>query len=357
MRYLFICMIAFGSLKLNAQGCVSIRSNGGSCNISQPESRQANSWILAFNYRYFRSYKHFVGTEEQKKRVEEGSEVINHANLFEIAATKILNKRWSMSFYLPVSSYTRSSLYEHSGKKRYSTSAFGLGDVRLGAGYWLIDPAAHSKFNVQIGMGLKLPTGDDSYQDYFHKSDTVMILGPVDQSIQLGDGGTGITSDLNFFYMLSSRFNLYLNAFYLLNPREQNGVSTARGGVPSAANIANGSQVMSVPDQYMWRMGGSYAVHQFNFSGGVRMECLPVYDLVGGSNGFRRPGYVLSAEPSLSYKGKKCTGYISVPWAIERNRKQSVPDKIRSEQINKYVHGDAAFADYTINVGISFLLK
>jgi len=37
----------------------------------------------------------------------------------------------------------------------------------------------------------------------------------------------------------------------LLNPREQNGTSTARGDTPSAANIPNGNFVMSVPDQFM----------------------------------------------------------------------------------------------------------
>ena len=55
------------------------------------------------------------------------------------------------------------------------------------------------------GWELKLPTGDYKYQDYFYKNDSTKVLGPVDQSIQLGDGGTGITLELNSFYSLSQK--------------------------------------------------------------------------------------------------------------------------------------------------------
>ena len=37
------------------------------------------------------------------------------------------------------------------------------------------------------------------------------------------------------------------------------------------------------------------------FSFGIRDECLPVYDLIGGSEGFRRPGYIISEEQGVSY--------------------------------------------------------
>ena len=56
---------------------------------------------------------------------------------------------------------------------------------------------------------------------------------------------------------------------------------------------------MSVPDLYMVRGGVSYMVNRFNFSGGVRIEGLPSSDLIGGDRGFRRPGYIVSAEPLL----------------------------------------------------------
>ena len=46
-----------------------------------------------------------------------------------------------------------------------------------------------------------------------------------------------------------------------------------------------------------------------------------------------------------------------MPVAIQRNRIQSVPDKIRTELTGVYAKGDAAFADYTINFGVSIPLS
>jgi hypothetical protein len=37
---------------------------------------------------------------------------------------------------------------------------------------------------------------------------------------------------------------------------------------------------------------------------------------------------------------------------LQRNRTQSVPDKIRTEKTGTYFKGDAAFADYLINIGV-----
>jgi hypothetical protein len=212
------------------------------------------------------------------------------------------------------------------------------------------------KGNIQAGLGIKLPTGDYQYQDYFIKNSTTQILGPVDQSIQLGDGGTGFTTEVNAFYNLSRHFSVYGNFYYLLNPREQNGVSTARGETPSASAIQYCSAVMSVPDQYMARFGGNYTLNHLTVSAGLRHECLPAEDLIGGSSGFRRPGYVTSIEPGITYEFKKASAYISVPAALWRNRTQSEPDKTRTKITGVYAHGDAAFADYSVNLGVTFKL-
>jgi hypothetical protein len=349
------------SYHLGAQGCVAIRSNGGTCTMTDPHHQEGQAsvsgWTFGLNSRYFRSFRHFVGKEEQKQRLEQGTEVINHAFATEISLVRNVSERWSYALYAPIIANTRSSLYEHDGKNRFNTHSFGLGDIRIAGYYWIRDPVKASKFNVQLGLGVKLPTGDYRYQDYFHKNDSVRVLGPVDQSIQLGDGGTGITGELNAFYHVNRLIGIYANAFYLANPREQNGVSTARGGITSPTAVAYGSDVMSVPDQYMFRLGGSLNMDRFLVSAGMRMECVPAQDLIGGSNGFRRPGYVLSVEPVVAYKLKRTQFYVSVPYAVQRNRTQSVPDKNRTRITGVYAQGDAAFADYSVNFGLSFSFR
>ena len=168
------------------------------------------------------------------------------------------------------------------------------------------------------------------------------------------DGGTGFTAELNGYYNFSHQFGLYANLFYLLNPREHNGVSTARGGTPSATAVQYFTNVMSVPDQYMARGGASVMVDRFTFSGGLRVEAIPSSDLIGGDKGFRRPGIVISAEPVVAYQSKKVNYYVSVPVALQRNRTQSYSDKLKTEATGVKVQGDAAFADYAINAGLSF---
>ena len=347
---LLIAAIAVIGIKnVNAQGCVAIRSTGGAFCSMEKKTVDSSKWSLTLNGRYFRSFRHFVGKEEQKQRVNEGTQVINHSFTTDLSLTYKLKNNWSISANIPVISNTRSSLYEHDGKTRHSTSSFGIGDARISVGKWLF--RENKKGNVQVVLGLKLPTGDYRYQDYFYKNDSTNVLGPVDQSIQLGDGGTGITLEVNAYHNFTKKLSVYSNFYYLLNPREQNGVSTARGGTSSVSSIRYTSNVMSVPDQYMIRAGVNYKVKSFLFSAGLRDECLPVKDLAGGSKGFRRPGYIISVEPGVTYNFKKISLYCFSPFAIQRSRTQSVPDKIRTNITGVYVQGDAAFADYVINIG------
>ena len=351
---------------LQAQGCVAIRSNGNTSMMTHPGSNEEKaSWQLSATSRYFRSFRHFSGTEENKARLVQGTEVINHSASVDFALTRILNDRWSFMIDAPIISNARSSLYEHGlvngtyvKKERHTTHSFGLGDIRLAAYRWLLDPKKSFRGNIQLGLGIKLPTGDDNVKDYWYNvgPNGTKELRTVDQSIQLGDGGTGFTTELNGFYNFTRNIGVYGNFYYLINPREQNGVRTFRETL--SRTLAN-EAICSVPDQYMFRAGVSYTFDKFkglSASAGTRLEGIPVHDLVGGSGDFRRPGYIWSIEPTVNYALKKFNCFLSVPYAVVRNRTQSVTDMENSVLQNKHVQGDAAFADYVVNVGIAIKL-
>lgn len=357
-KIIFIIMLMiFVNHKIAAQGCVAIRSTGNSCSMNHPGDERG--WKLNLNNRYFRSYKHFVGKEEQKNRVDSSTQVINHSYSLDITLTRTFNTRWSAALTVPVIYNTRSSKYEHYGNTsksanaRQATHSFGIGDTRLMLYRWMLDPVKNKKGNMQIGLGLKLPTGDFRYQDYFQKNDTTSTLGPVDQSIQLGDGGTGIATEIKAYYKPSKKLSVYADAYYLVNPREQNGVSTSRGGITSANSMKYFTAYMSVPDQFMARAGLTYSVKKFEFTSGIRIEGIPAEDLVGGNKGFRRPGYVIAVEPVISYRTKKLDFYLSVPVAVQRNRVQSYADKLQTTATGIRTQGDAAFADYSLNAGFT----
>lgn len=343
-----------------SQGCVAIKGSGSSCMMSHPDSISQPGWQAGTSIRYFKSFRHFSGTKENKERLLQNTEVINYTTIFDFTLTRIINDRWSVMMGIPIINNGRSSLYEHGlvngsyiKRERNSMHSFGMGDMRLAAYYWLFDPQKVTKGNIQVGLGIKLPTGDYDYKDYWHNVGVngTKELRTVDQSIQLGDGGTGFTVEVNAAYKLTKKIGVYGNMYYLLNPREQNGVRTYRETLtPALANEA----IMSVPDQYMYRAGFVYAVKKLSIAAGARLEGIPVNDIIGGSGDFRRPGYIWSVEPSLNYEFKHINLFASVPVAVIRNRTQSVTDKENSIIRGTFVRGDAAFADYSVNVGATF---
>jgi hypothetical protein len=351
------------SAKVFSQGCVAIRSTGGVCSMTEhPDSSltsDGGSWVFNANTRYFKSNKHFKGDVYQKERIEKGNEVINHQFATDLSLIRIFNSRWSAMIDVPIISNARSSKYEHNpppdlSNERHSMHSFGLGDIRVAVYRWMFNPATSPKANIQLGLGIKFATGDYKYVDYWQNvgPGRTPELRTVDQSIQLGDGGTGLTLELNSFVNIKHNFGLYANAFYLSNPRQNNGVRTYRELVsPSLANEA----ISSVPDQFMARVGANYAVDKLVISAGGRIEGIPIHDVIGGSGDFRRPGYVISVEPSLTYQLSRINIYASVPAAVYRKRTQSVTDRARSTNTT-FVNGDAAFADYSVNLGISFRL-
>lgn len=357
MKKIFLLTFLSGCVLLSntahAQGCIAIRNivNGTSVSANQP-----NTWQFSASYRFFKSYKHFVGNEEQVHRVQQSTNVINHDNSLTLGANYTLNNHWNFSIAVPLLYIDRSSLYEHLGNssgQRFYSSSKGLGDIRLAADYVLVN---NSKNRLMVGSGLKLPTGDYKYTDIFHRRDAngneILQERFVDQSIQPGDGGTAFTLQYDYVHMAGTHFQIYSTAQYLFNPRNTNGVqrSSNAGTIPL-------SNEFSVVDQYFARVGGQYQLGLFTAGLGGRIEGIPAFDMIGKSDGFRRPGYIISLEPTLFYStGNHIIG-LSVPVALERNRTQSAIDKQRQIETGQLVHGDAAFADYLISVSYAYRLS
>ena len=339
---------------LEAQGCVAIRSCLGAGNIGSGAALMQGEFEAGTNFRYFKSFRHFRGSHEETHRVQEGTQVINRSHFLDFTLNYGITDRWYANAILPFVYHTRSSMYEHGGNppnglgERHATSSSGLADLRLGIGYWLFNPEKHGKFNYALGLGLKLPTGKYDFTDVFYnqgqnrEEDLEKV---VDQSIQPGDGGLGITIDIQGYQLLSDNMILSSNLYYLINYQETNGVLTR-----------SGRSEFSCPDQYAARLGIFYlpGIHGLSLYFGGRMEGVPSYDFIGGSKGYRRPGYAISAEPGITYSIGGATFNMSVPIALARNRTRSYEDVQRTNDTGVYRHGDAAFADYLINLNFSY---
>jgi hypothetical protein len=316
---------------------IGVQCAGGEDSHSNGGVFDKDRWQFSIGLRKQRSHRHFVGTEEQKQREEQGTEVVNNIYLHDVALTYNFNRRFNLTAAVPVLIASR-----RRGTSPQIFHSFGFGDLVVIGRTWLFKEPSESPRNISFGIGIKFPTGKPDV------TDTVPGPGPnsrtvtqvVDQSIQLGDGGWGIPLDIQG-YKRFGKTTVYGSAAYLLNPQDTNGVPTGRNR-PSEA-------IMSIADQYLARVGIARPVpktRQWAYTIGWRIEGVPVRDLIGKSNGFRRPGYGMAIEPGVQYFRYKETWSVTVPIAAGRNRKRSVSDILVGSP-----GGDAAFADYMILFG------
>ena len=279
--------------------------------------------------------------------------------------TYALSKRFSLSATLPFVEGTVKSKFEHlegAPHAHHKTHASGIGDFRLTANAWLWDPDVAQKGNVSLSLGVKTSTGDDQVTDTFYqpRNPGACRVGqdgkarcPVDIAIQPGDGGWGLVLEMQAFRNLLERTYFYATAFYLANPRETN-TANAQNQRADLIGLDN-----SIPDQYQGRLGLSYLLwpHQgLAFSLGARIDGINQRDLIGRSDGFRRPGYSIYVEPGLILSRGKTTFSLYVPVLAAANRQLSVPDKefFRGDDHPPGPHKYAgAFADYLVLFSVS----
>jgi hypothetical protein len=306
---------------------------------------RAHSWQVASSYRWQKSYRHFVGSEEQTDREADSSQVINRIHLLDLNARYNWSPRTSFSLSVPYFIASRSNPIRDQTRTvidRSVTHSNAIGDVSLMARRWMRDTETCKHSNVSLGLGLKFPTGQSDHTDVrrtFSAGGMVSSVVPVDQSIQPGDGGWGFTLEATGFRRFGLRVVSYASASYLFNPRQESG--TDRGG-----NDPN-TRFLSVADQYLARVGVAANFRRVTASLGGRVEGVPANDLIGGSRGFRRPGYAISVEPGLTLRRGRSALTVGLPVAVYRNRTRSYADKINGG------HGDAAFADYLLIVGLA----
>lgn len=335
---------------VRAQGCVAAHSPqpiiAGLNPTSQfgSQSFANGEWLhhltLTTGFRTYSSFRHYVGTVEQHQRETLHNAIVNHVDLFELDVNYQLTPRVSVIASIPGMEATR---HGQASSGNYYRSG-GIGDVTVGVQSWVWRPPTESHGNVNFSAQIKLPTGINDAKGTTVKNG-VSAVQPFDESIQPGDGTWGFSLATEAYRQFWFRTTGYFTGSWLFSPQDTTGVRQFRS--------APGENVISATDQYLWRGGLSHPAPNFkvlrglSLSIGGRMEGVPVRDAFGSSNGFRRPGYVISIEPGLIYTRGRYMLNLSGPWAMERNRKISVTD------IANHSHGDAAFADYTIIAGLS----
>jgi hypothetical protein len=382
---LFIALIS--SSNLAAQGCVAVRQMGGLTPMSTGGyTLMKGEFQVGGNYRYFHSWRHFVGKEEQPDRQKHGGgfdangkELGNAVNIyshsFDITMSYGLTDRLQLNVAIPYVHNERSQVLtmDNGDKHRYSVYAQGLGDIRVNAGYWVFDPHHATRGNLMLGLGIKTNSGNYHAMDVAPQSDGTFKSVVMDQAIQPGDGGIGFSLELQGFTQLYKGLYGFVNGYYVFNPRQSNGSFKSAPTVVkdqdgNVLGTLNGYNVYASPDQYFTRAGVMTSVGKtkaVTLSLAGRFEGIPAYDVFGGQVAYRRPGYVVAVESGVSVRYGKHSLGLFVPYNFIKNRIQSAADRasqnlqnsvITNEAQKVHVQGDAAFADYSININYAYRL-
>jgi len=357
LRVPLIALVATGlvckSETIFAQGCIASRGVGmtpghyGGCLANDAALPPTSGFQGSVGYRWLHSDRMFINDVEQTQREVEGSQEINDSNFIDLGISYGFTPRFSATLTLPFSVHDRSQVVralnaQRTIIERFHTQSAGIGDLRLEGNAWILNPELHVKGNALLGLGIAAPTGDRDAQATFEipfGTTPRAQIHAVDQSIQLGNGGWGVTLDIYAYREIVRRLNGFVNGSYTITPEERY--------TPKASLVGD----YSIADSYLGRAGFEYLVlpeYSLSLSLAGRIEGVPIHDLIGGSDAFRRPGYAVSIEPGISLAWKSWSFSLSTPVALYRNRQQSVPEKAAGVPPVA-----AGFADFVVTCSVA----
>ena len=334
--------------RLRAQGCIVARSpeqilpgiDQNGLPTGQGGFLQPGHFQLTIGERHQFSYQHYVGDVYQEYRAQLHNQVENRINI----VTADLMYQWTprISFEINIPFLFASRKTQNSPIKY---AAQGIGDTILAANAWVLNPKKTHRGNASVGIGVLMPTGNDDVQNTVNSNTTgvgpaVEVTAPVDYSIQPGNGGYGMVVQWQGFRAVGNHLIFYTDGDYIASQGDTNGV--ARGATQSATTPLENYVARS--DQYLMEAGVSIPIQQVRGLAivfGPRDEGVPARNLFPNSNdGFRRPGFAVSAGPGVQYGRGSNILSASIFKAVHRDRTTSVPDEVYG------THGDAAFAQY-----------
>ena len=293
----------------SAQGCAPSRFNFQGYRGEGDVALGRGTWQAALAYRRFTSNRLIQGGAD----VGPGT-LVKSQSLF-TSLTYGASDHLALTLTVPYSGGSHERQYADG--QRHENTASGLNDISLSANYSLVS-ARRPGGNLGIGLGVKIPTGKNDATGTWWNKDGTTVPFPVHQSIQLGDGGWGMTLSVAGFQPLSSRFDMHAEGVYTLNPRKTTDV---RKSPTDSTRVA-------VPDT--WSVGAGVGVQVWPAQGlSASLEVLvngtPRRDLLGGANGdgYRLPATVGYMNPAIQVTRGVHRFTLGVPLRVYKNFKPS----------------------------------
>ncbi len=301
----------------SAQGCILLRQT--SPLFGTTSEQEVGAWTLTFTGRSSTADIHYNGTERQRQRETEQTYVVNRQNSMTATLGYQLSPRISLNAGVPYIEASWGIPSPRSGgpAARANENAHGLGDITTLARVALFNPMTTFRtWNLQVGGGVKFPTGNNRATDLFPDNNGNNNLERyVDISVHPGDGGWGFIFDLTG-YKSMGRVTAFGSGTWLANPRDTG--TASRGNLLTNTNPSN---INTVSDQFVFRAGTTVAITRaISASIAWRMEGVPRYDIFGASHGFRRPGVEMYWEPGVTIGTGRHSVSFNLPVGYYFNR-------------------------------------
>ena len=282
-------------------------------------------WQVEIAYQRLHTDDFYVGDERDDAAGPFGVPPNRVANLYNLSFTYGVSDRFSLQLNAP---YAASSAKVHQGTPQsHQAHAFysdGFGDLSLEGEYWLNDPTKPSLLAGSVALGVKSPTGSTSESGMLFSPGVGFENRPVDEALQLGDGGWGVLLRGQGSAQLGGPWFAYASGYYLVSLDEY-------------YDVVQGGAFRAVPDVYSGRLGGAYRIPAYEslvVTLGAMMNGVTTKDLIGGGDlYFRRPGYEIYAEPGLVWVFKTHTFSVSYPLRVDQNKKDSLLDESLDRKI------------------------
>jgi hypothetical protein len=301
-----------------AQGCILLRQTSPLFGTTS-QQQEVGAWTLTFTGRSSTADIHYNGTVRQRHRETEQTYVVNRQNSFTATLTYQLSPRISLNAGVPYIEASWGIPSPRSGgpAARANENAHGLGDITTLARVALFNPMTTLRtWNLQLGGGVKFPTGNNRATDVFPDGNGDNNLERyVDISVHPGDGGWGFIIDLTG-YKSMGRVTAFGSGTWLANPRDTG--TASRGNIVTNQAVSN---INTVSDQFVFRAGTVVRITD-NIAASIawRMEGVPRYDMFGASHGFRRPGVEMYWEPGITIGTGRHSVSFNLPVGYYFNR-------------------------------------
>lgn len=310
---------------------------------------QPGDWTSTIGVRHVYSHVHFSGPTENFSRAQLGTEVQSKTNIDSLLVTYQLTPRISFTGTLP---FVYASRRQQAQYATLHTS--GIGDISLGAQYWVRSPRSEraGANNAQVGLSLLIPSGNARQNNVV----ATTYGGPTstqfpDYSVQPGAGTLGMIMSWQAFQNLGNNTIAFVDGNYVMTQGGYHSFWTSHGGTSNGppSPTPGMTQFDAIQDQYMLEVGASHPAPLIKGLGltlSIRAEGVPAHNLIGNDLGFRRPGFGVALTPGVIYTRGHHMLQFSVGKVMIRDRTKSV-----AEEINGVHEGDAAFANYVWMAG------